>query len=402
MTYEWGPLVPGRLGLTELCRIAATNIRARPLRTALSALGIAVGIAAVVSVLGLSASSQAKLLAEIDALGTNLLTVSTGNTVFGDRSELPKTAPAMISRIAAVTEVAAVGDLDVKVYRNPLIPATDTNGLSVKAAEPGVMSAVSGELHTGVFLNDATVGLPVAVLGAVAARRLGFTHIYPGVRVLIGNYWFYVAGILEPLPLAPELDRAVLVGFPIAESLFSFAGHPSTVYVRPEIDSVADVHGVLAATANPEHPNEVTVSQPSDALLARAQAQGVFNSLFLGLGVVVLLVGGLGVANIMIIAVLERRTEIGLRRAIGATSSHILAQFLGEAMFLSALGGVAGMLIGTIATCIYAWAHAWMMVIPPLVYAESMGAALLMGAGAGLIPAIQAARLAPTDALRTA
>ncbi len=394
-------LSAGSLPTSELLRIAVDSMRARPLRAGLSILGIAVGIAAVVSVLGLSSSSQAALLAEIDRLGTNMLTVNTGRTLFGKRSELPLAAPAMIGRLPEVIGTAAIAALPDHAYRSPYIPKIETNGLSVTAAEPGVLSAVSGRLKAGRFLNAATINEPVAALGTAAARRLGIDRIFPNERILIGNYWFYVTGILDTLPLAPELDAAVFIGFPVAESLYGLDGHATTIYVRVDVDHVDQVHGLLAATANPEHPDEVDISRPSDALVARARAQSVFNSLFLGLGLVVLLVAGLGVANIMVIAVLERRSEIGLRRALGATGWDIFKQFIGEAMFLAAVGGIAGIGFGAAATALYSAAHGWQTVIPLTTLAESMGSALAIGGAAGLLPAIRAARLAPTDALRS-
>lgn len=401
MRNSVGDLRGGPLPTAEILRIAVESVRARPLRAALSTLGIAVGIAAVVSVLGLSTSSQAALLAEIDRLGTNLLTVNTGHTLFGERSELPITAPPMIGRLDNVIGTAAVGTLSDHAYRSQYIPKIDTNGLTVTATEPAVLSTLTGRLRSGRFLNESTIYAPVAVLGAAAARRLGIDRVFQDERILIGHYWFYVAGILEALPLAPELDAAVFIGFPVAESLYGFDGHATTIYVRVAVDHVDEVHQLLAATANPEHPNQVDISRPSDALVARARAQSVFNNLFLGLGLVVLLVGGLGVANIMVIAVLERRSEIGLRRALGATGWDIFKQFLGEAVFLAAVGGIAGIAFGASATALYATLHGWQTVIPLSALVESMSSALVIGGAAGLLPAIRAARLAPTDALRS-
>jgi putative ABC transport system permease protein len=394
-------LEPVRLGLADLARVASVGLRTRRLRAALSALGIAIGVAAIVAVLGLSSSSQAGLLAEIDKLGTNLLTVTNGQTLFGAQAELPLAAPGMISRIGPVTEVEETGATSATVYRSPLIPSVNTNGLAVQAASLGLLPAVGTTVSAGAWLNAATARLPVAVLGADAAKLLGIDRIDPHERIWLGGRWFYLAGILAPAPLAPEIDASVLVGFRAAERYLGFDGHPTTVYVRSETTQTAAVQAVLASTADPEAPNEVNVSQPSAALTARAEADSALNGLFLGLGAVSLLVGAVGVGNIMLIGVLERRSEIGLRRSLGATKRHIRTQFLAEAVLLSLVGGAVGVAAGALATAIYAQTKGWTTLIPTLGWAGGLGAAVAIGAGAGLLPAIRAARLSPTESLRT-
>jgi putative ABC transport system permease protein len=395
-------LAPRRLRLADLGRLASIGLRTRKLRAALSALGIAIGVAAIVAVLGLSSSAQAGLLAEIDKLGTNLLTVTNGQTLAGDTAELPEAAPGMISRIGPVTAVQYTGAVSgVNVYRSPLIPSINTNALSVRATSLDLPATVGTSVAQGRFLNPATAREPVAVLGAAAAGRLGIDRLYPGERIWVGHQWFYLAGILHPAVLAPEIDSAVLIGFPAAQTYLGFDGHPSQIYLRAATDQVDAVHDVLAATANPEHPGQVYVSQPSDALVARAQAKSALNGLFLGLGAVSLLVGAVGVANIMIISVLERRSEIGLRRALGAAKGHIRLQFLAEAMLLATLGGAAGLATGAAATAGYAHTKHWATVIPTLAWAGGLAAALLIGALAGLLPALRAARMSPTQALWT-
>jgi putative ABC transport system permease protein len=244
------------------------------------------------------------------------------------------------------------------------------------------------------------------VLGAEAAQLLGIDRIGPGERIWIGDpgQWFYVAGILRPVPAtyAPEINPAVLVGFPAAERYLGLDGHPSEIYVRTTKNDPAAttaIDSLLGYQADPENPSEVTVSQPSLALTAQADAKGALDTLFLSLGAVALLVGAIGVANIMIISVLERRSEIGLRRALGATRGQIRTQFLSEAILLSLAGGVAGVILGAAATAAYARAHGEPAVIPPVAWAGGLAAALVIGALAGLLPAIRAARLSPTQAL---
>jgi putative ABC transport system permease protein len=393
---------PARLRPTDLVRVASVGLRTRRLRAALSALGIAIGVAAIVAVLGLSASSQAGLLAEIDRLGTNLLTVTNGQTFAGDTATLPTAAPGMIGRVGPVTEVQQTGAVSgANTYRSPHIAAVNTNGISVLATSVGLPSTVGTTVAHGRYLNAATAKLPVAVLGAATASRLGIDRVYPGERIWLGGRWFYLAGILSPATLAPELDTAVLVGFPAAHRYLGFDGHPTTVYVRAHTDQVTAVQSVLAETADPKAPNEVRVSRPSSTLLARAAAKNALNGLFIGLGAVALLVGAVGVANIMIISVLERRSEIGLRRALGATRGQIRTQFLAEAILLTVIGCAVGVGLGALATAYYASTKGWAIVIPTVAWAGGIGSAVVIGAITGILPAIRAARLSPTESLRT-
>jgi putative ABC transport system permease protein len=394
---------PARLRLVDLAGLASVGLRTRKLRAALSALGIALGAAAIVAVLGLASSSQAGLLAEIAQLGTNLLTVTNGTSLAGQPAELPDAAPGMVGQLPGVTAVQYTGAVGAPVYRSPLIPPIDTDGLSVQAASLGLPAVAGASVAQGSYLNAATAGEPVAVLGHEAAQLMGIDRIWPGMRIWVGGQWFYLAGILNPAALAPQLDTSVLVGFPAAERYLGFDGHPSELYVRAVNTQAATtrVDNLLAAQANPEFPDQVTVSQPSQALTVQADAAGAFDTLFLGLGAVALLVGAVGVANIMIISVLERRQEIGLRRALGATRGQIRAQFLAEAILLALAGGAAGDVAGAAATVSYAHAKGWAIVIPPEAWAGGLGAALLIGALAGLLPAIRAARLSPTEALWT-
>jgi putative ABC transport system permease protein len=397
MTTE--TLAVNKLRPSDLGRLSTVGLRTRKLRSGLSALGIAIGVAAIVAVLGLSSSASAGLLDEISALGTNLLVVQNGQTISGGTAELPKAAPAMIARIDAVTHVEQTGSVRGDVYRSPLIPAIDSNALAIDAASLGLLRTVGTTVAQGSFLNAATADEPVAVLGAAAAQRLGIDRVYSGERIWADNRWLYVAGILQPAVLTPAIDSSVLVGFPAAEKYLGFDGHPSTIYVRAQNSHVNTVDNLLAATANPENPSEVDVSQPSAALVAQADAQGAFDDLFLGLGAVALLVGAVGVANIMIISVLERRSEIGLRRALGATKGHIRVQFLAEAVLLALIGGAVGVGTGALATAVYASTKHELVVIPALAWGGGIGAAIVIGAIAGLWPALRAARMSPTQAL---
>jgi putative ABC transport system permease protein len=394
-------LRPSRMTHADAFRVGTIGLASRRVRTILTAIGIGIGIAAMVAVLGISESSRAGLLAQLDRLGTNLLTASPGRTMFGDNATLPLAAPAMIRRIGPVQATSATAPVRASVYRSDRMPSVQTGGIGVVAAQPSLLVTLRGTLAAGSFLNAATSQYPAAVLGASAAHYLGVATLNPPMQIRIGGAWFTVVGILDPVALAPELDRSALIGFPIAESLFGIDGSAGTVYVRTDPTQVADVSSVLAVTANPEHPDQVQVNRPSDALAARAAAADTFTSLFLGLATVALVVAGVGVANIMLMSVLERRQEIGLRRALGASRLHIAWQFIIEALVLAGAGGALGVAAGAGAAAAYAASQQWTVVLPPVAVAGGLAAALLVGAIAGLYPAVRAARVSPTQALRT-
>jgi putative ABC transport system permease protein len=388
---------PARLGPRDVLVVGLSGLRGRKLRAALSALGIAIGVAAMVAVVGIGTSSQAELEQRIAKLGTNLLTVAPGSSFSGGQVDLPVDADAMVRRIGPVESATATGATTSAVRRNDRIDSKITGGIQVSAAREDLLATVGGRLRSGRFLDPATSGYPTVVLGAKAADRLGVDA--PGGQVWLGDRWFTVIGILDPVPLAPELDTSALVGWQAATRYLGFDGHPTTVYTRTADSAVEQVRDVLAPTVNPKSPNEVRVSRPSDALAAQLAAKDTFNALLLGLGAVALLVGGVGVANTMVIAVLERRQEIGLRRALGAHRGQIRTQFLTEAVTLSGLGGIAGAVLGGAATYAYAAAKDWPFSIPAGALAAAVGASALVGAIAGLYPAGRAARLTPTEAL---
>jgi putative ABC transport system permease protein len=386
----------------DVLRVGGVGLRTRPLRAFLSALGIAIGIAAMIAVVGISTSSREDLNRQLSALGTNLLRVAPGQDIFGADAHLPAEAVSMIARIGPVTSVSAVGRVSgVKVYRSDKMPSAESGGISAYAARVDLPGTVGATMATGRWLNAATERYPAVVLGSRAAKRLGIGADGPDVQIDVGGRWFTVIGILNPVPLAPELDLGVLVGWDVATARLSFDGYATTVYCRSREDSVTDVKAVLAATANPESPNEVTVSRPSDTLKAKQATDKTFTGLLVGLGAVALLVGGVGVANTMVISVLERRAEIGLRRSLGATRGQIRIQFLAESLLLSALGGLGGVLLGVAVTAGYAATRHWPTVVPAWAMLGGLGATLVIGGLAGLYPAIRAARLSPTEALAT-
>jgi putative ABC transport system permease protein len=401
MTAATEGLRVGRLGPGDILRIAAGGLGSRRLRSALTALGIAIGIAAMLAVLGIAESSRATLLAELDRIGSNLLTISAGQTFLGDDSALPEESVSMIDRIGPVEGASSVSATSATIRRTDQIPEFETGGISVQAADHDLLETLGATLAAGRFIDDAIDGYPAVVLGSIAAERLGIRSLEEPVLVWIADRWWSVVGILDPLPLTPEIDRSALIGRAVAEELLGIDSAPTTIYVRATPALINDVRAVLGPTADPEHPEAVEVSRPSDAIEAQAAAATAFTGLFLGLGAVALLVGGLGIANVMLMAVLERRNEIGLRRALGATRGHIVGQFLAEAVLLAGFGGVIGAVLGALIAAAYASSQGWLIALPIVGLAVGIAVAGAVGGLAGIYPAFRAANTPPTEALRS-
>jgi putative ABC transport system permease protein len=390
-----------RLPARELLGAAMQGLRTRRLRAALSALGIAIGIGAMVAVVGVSSSSQAKLLATIDSLGTNLLTVSPGTTFTGNSEVLPDTSVPKIGHMLHVDSDVAVYQVpNAVVLRTPFVPPQQTGGIGIDAAGQNLPEVMGTSMASGHFLDAIASRYPEVVLGAQAAAILQINRVGGHLEVYLGNTWFQVVGIMKPALLDSTLDSTVFIALPVAERLFAVAPNPSEIYVRANVNFVVPVSNLLAPTADPQNASGVDVSRPSNVLEARAAAKGQFTTLLLGLGAVALLVGAIGIANIMVISVLERRGEIGLRRALGATRRHISSQFLAESALLAALGSLAGLALGAGATAVYAVGQNEPFVVPMYALIAAPASGLVIGALAGLYPAAKAARLSPTEALR--
>ncbi|MEW1865022.1 ABC transporter permease [Streptomyces sp. NBC_00669] len=389
------------MGLADVARVGGWGLRSRPMRVFLSALGIAIGIAAMIGVVGISTSSTNDLNKKLAALGTNLLTVAPGTTMTGASAHLSKDSVAMIANRPEVVSVSATGTTSAKLYRNDHIPAVESGGLSVSAARTDLLRSIGGKIVDGRWLNAANSNYPAVVLGSETAQSLGIHRAGPDVQVWLGNHWFTVVGLLADNQLLPALDTQAFVGWSVAEKELSFDGYPTTVYTRAKDADVQKIHAVLGPTVSPQDPNEVNVSRPSDALAAKNATDSALSGLLVGLGGVALLVGGVGVANTMVISVLERRSEIGLRRSLGATRGQIRVQFLAEALLLSGLGGLGGVLLGIGVTGGYASYKGWAVLVPLWAMVGGMAATLVIGGLAGFYPAVRAARLPPTEALAT-
>ena len=395
-----------RLSPADVLGLGLLGPRTRKMRAVLSSLGISIGIATVIMVVGIPASSQRALSDQLAALGTNLLSAQA--TIDQDTQTLPpvpETAAAMVARIPPVEQVSEVANTHAGVRRSQAVPAKDDTGLTVLAAQGYDLPAVIGTSPAaGHYLNASDEAFPTVVLGSEAATWLGITTLTPGApapQLWIGSQTFTVIGILAASPLAPEIQQSVIVGWDAARHYLAFDEHPTQLYARVRESQIYAVQAVLAATIYPQNPGRIMVAQPSAALAAKKLTETALSGLFLGLAGVALLVGAVGVANTMIVSVLERRKEIGLRRALGATRRQIRGQFLTESVLLCLLGGLAGAAVGVLGTAGYAMSRDWPAVIPAEAVAGGVAAALVVGVLAGVQPAVRASRLPPTEALAT-
>ncbi len=386
--------------VSDIISVGGSGLRTRRVRAALSVLGITIGVAAVVGILGLSQSSRADLMKELDALGTNLLTVQAADGFRSQQSSLSSDVAGMINRVTPVYEVSATTKISGGVFLNDLIQDGRTKGIAIVAADLNLLQAQKGSLKSGEFLNEITSHYPFVVLGSVASERLGITKVFGNQRIWLKEKWFIVTGILDPLPLAADLDRSAIIGYPAAEKFLDVKDPPEVIYVRAYPEHIHDVRSVMPATVNPENPEEVQVGRASDVLEARIATSDAFLNLFVGLGAVALFVGTIGIANVMVIAVIERRNEIGLRRALGATRLHIAGQFLTESLLLSTLGGITGVITGMLVTAGYAIFQEWAIVVPVYAITGGIVTSILIGGIAGFYPAMRAANVSPTEALR--
>ena len=389
-----------KLRTRDLFFVAVYGVKARKGRAALTSIGIGIGIAAIVAVSGIAASGSADLLSTLESLGTNLVKASPQAGFFGTQEELPEGVIGMVERIGPVEEVTSTTQTDLLVRRSNFISEFEGGGISTIVTSSELLNVIGGKLSEGRFITDGLSDLPVTVLGNVTAKRLGITNLSKPTKILIDDEWFGVIGIVEELKIHPDLDRSVFIGYGAAKKLFDISEEPTTIYLRANPTFIEDVVEVIAPSMNPENPDQVEVSRPSDALEAQQAVEASFTNLLLGLGSVALLVGGVAIANVMVMSVLERRMEIGVRRSIGATRREIRYQFLLESIVLSGIGGLVGVMLGSLITLAYTNYTNIVFSIPVWQILGAVVLALLIGAISGVYPAIKASKIQPAEAVR--
>jgi putative ABC transport system permease protein len=392
-------------GLRDLLGVAWAGLTARRTRTVLIMLGPIVGVAAMVAAIGLTESAKGNLKAELAKLGTTMIVASAGTTFGQQNSTLPADAVSRAGAISTVTGAAATAELS-GIIALPDLGAKDFYSafpVPVQAADLNLPSVLQVPTADGRWLDNADLadGARAAVLGSGLAKQYGYLQgEIRSIRLNDINYG--VVGVLAPVGLEPQLDNAVFITQTEAKSDFGTDGNPTTLYVRAANGTTQETANVLPTAINLGGTQSVTTQVPSDALQASAQANKTLQRTALFAGILALAVGGLGIANVMSISVIQRSSEIGIRRAVGHTRTQIAAQFLFEALFVGVLGGSIGAAAGAGIVVVTSKALHWVVVLAYSRMPIWIGLAVAVSVAAGLSPSIKAARLEPLETLRLA
>jgi putative ABC transport system permease protein len=396
--------------ITDLFQLALNRLGTGKLRTALTMLGVVIGVASVVALVSVAQGATKGISDRLNALGTNLITVNPGFTrgavtrgAFGSATTLT------LDDAEAITQLDGVAAVAPELTTNKLVIAGSENETArIIGTTPAYMPVFAYEMWTGTFLNQASVdhNLRVAVIGATTADNLGLTQTSVGSTIYIAGLPFQLIGILQPKGGTGTEDDLVIV--PISTSHELFVGSDSVSAIGLSANSQGDISTVSGEiTALLEQRHGITNGSDDFSLTTQAQLLGTVSSvsdvltlLLAGIASISLLVGGIGIMNIMLVSVRERTREIGIRKAIGARGRDILSQFLVEALALSLAGGLIGILVGVVASLGIGIYAGWGFVFNPLTVVVAVGFSLLVGIVFGVWPASQAARLDPVVALR--
>ena len=395
------------MNLRDLWHEALAACLARPARAALTVLGTVLGIAALVATLGISKTANGQIASRFDALAATDVGIAprVANGPLVSRV-IPWDAGNRIERLAGVNAAGTVADVDTKGASMHSVPVNDPTAqasfhLPLKAASPGLFPAIHSRLRSGRVFDEGHSDRAdrVVVLGPAAAERLNLTNVAQQPAIFIGDNLYLVIGILSDVTRQADLLGAVIIPEGTARREFGLIA-PGSVQIDTAIGAAALAAHQAPIALRPDDPTVFRVTQPPDLQSTKNAIKNDLNALFLILGLVSLLVGALGIANVTLVSVLERVGEIGLRRALGAGRLHIGGQFLTESAVMGLFGGIVGASLGVVTTVLVAVYRKWTPVLDPVVPLVAPIAGTLIGLLAGVYPSWRAARLQPVEALR--
>jgi putative ABC transport system permease protein len=388
----------------ELIGVALTGLFARKVRTALLLLGPTIGVAAIIAAVGLTDSAKGDLKRKVDELGTNLIEASASSSFGSQNPTLPADAVDRAFTVRTVQSVSAVVELS-NIIVLPYAEATEkyeTVPVPVLASDAELPAVLQVPLVSGRWLNgfDEHEGARTAVIGLGLAREF---DVLPGeVRAIeLDGKEYAVVGVLDLVELEPAFDNAVFIPFSTADTDFVADDIlPNKLYVRARPGTEDATSEALKTAVNLGGPDEVKTELKSEALQLAAQSDRQLQLIVVSMGLLAIIVGGIGIANVMSISVIQRSSEIGIRRALGHTRSTIALQFIFEAIVVGVLGGVLGVPVGVAAIGVGVAIAGWVFTLQPMLVPGGVLLAVVISVFAGLYPAVRAARLEPLETLR--
>jgi putative ABC transport system permease protein len=388
----------------DLVSVAIGGLLARKVRTLLLLMGPVIGVAAIVAAVGLTDSAKGDLKRKVAQLGTNLITATAASSFGSQKPKLPADAVKRAEQVDTVEKVSAVvqlTDITVSPYEKAR-KKYETTPIPVLAADTRLPYVLEVPMVSGRWISraDAQLASRSVVIGSGLANEIGYL---PGENrtIDLAGRQYGVIGILGKVELDPTLDNAAFIPFAAADDDFVKEDiKPTKLYVRSADGTEQATADTLRTAISLGGPDEVGTEIQAEALQLAAQSDKQLQLIVASMGLLAIIVGGIGIANVMSISVIQRSTEIGIRRALGHTRRTIAQQFLLEAMVVGFLGGILGVVVGALAILIGVWISGWVFVLQRWIPPAGIILAMVVSIVAGLYPARRAAKLEPLETLR--